>query len=67
MRKADVGLQFADTIKLGFSGSNFRQREPAAPEYSPNKNPPPGDQGGLSWTFRVPAAEMREPPQTAVA
>ena len=40
MREADVGLQFADTIKLGFSGSNFRQREPAAPEYPPNKNPP---------------------------
>jgi len=41
MRKADVGLQFADTIKLSFSGSYFRQREPAAPEYfPPNKNPP---------------------------
>jgi hypothetical protein len=61
MRKADVGLQFADTIKLGFSGSNFRQREPAAPEYFPQQKPAPGDQDGLSWTFRVPAAEMREP------
>ena len=49
MRKADVGLQFADTIKLSFSGSYFRQREPAAPEYfPPQQKPAPGDQGGLS-------------------